>query len=596
MFSISRGYSILILVWCLINETNWLCFGHLIVKKSHSSAFLEYPQEFSRNPKKQRASSKLTSLAPIRKEELIESSLNFTGRSLGSFECWLAGTGKVGSNLTPFSHVVLAELLHTKQESAELSVRLKGALVNAVKQHPLLRACIKGNGERWETPVGFLLVGADFDPPRWCPMDATAEEIVERVLVEKILASKKDLDAYKTKYFEYELDNSNFDKENGPLWRVSWLRTTETPSSCLVFTFNHAISDQISANQLLHQILIHMGEEKLQEQPILTYKVPPSMEETVGARGMSLGTGSYAIQQMVNGGIPTVVIPQHLEKQAPNLRTFLPEESYLHPKNRQTFCAFREIPENTFSTFVKRCKKEGVTVTAALTAVQLAISASASRGNEANGANSEDVARQYKFLLAVDLRPFDLRPSENEEKKDWSGGTMVIAAGAVDFSVSIKDSFVNAVVNNSPKPSLDAQRRFWDLARQCRDQTLEFIRTEKVHETVVMFDMGWNYVNIRKVMWLEALNPKTLGRLYASGLSNMGLYKHKTDYGQISLKSLNYAVSQKVTGMLYQLSCGTINGNLFCTFQFAEPIVSRIDGEQYASQAIELINKLSLPE
>jgi len=213
------------------------------------------------------------------------------------------------------------------------------------------------------------------------------------------------------------------------------------------------------------------------------------------------------------------------------------------------------------------------------------MSAAAARGSE----EGEDSARLYKFLLAVDLRRFDAaKPNE-----DWTGGTMVCAGGAIDFAITLKDSFVEAIVNNSTSSSLVEQQQFWNLARQCREETLQFIKTDKVRETAIMFDWGMNYVDIREIMKLEAVNPKTLGRLYSTGLSNMGVFKYQTNYAQVLLKSLHYATSHTVTGILYQLSCGTINGDLFCTFQFTEPITSRNDGEKFASRAMELINQLS---
>lgn len=45
--------------------------------------------------------------------------------------------------------------------------------------------------------------------------------------------------------------------------------------------------------------------------------------------------------------------------------------------------------------------------------------------------------------------------------------------------------------------------------------------------------------------------------------------------GNLSLKRLHYGTSHSACGSLFQLSCGTVDGELFMTLQFAEPIVSR---------------------
>ncbi|CAN0555750.1 unnamed protein product, partial [Ectocarpus sp. 12 AP-2014] len=80
---------------------------------------------------------------------------------------------------------------------------------------------------------------------------------------------------------------------------------------------------------------------------------------------------------------------------------------------------------------------------------------------------------------------------------------------------------------------------------------------------------------------MQSRNPKTLGRAYTCGVSNMGRYPFDTQVGNLSLKAVHYGTSQSARGSLFQLSCGTIDGELYMTLQFAEPLVTREAGQAY---------------
>lgn len=51
--------------------------------------------------------------------------------------------------------------------------------------------------------------------------------------------------------------------------------------------------------------------------------------------------------------------------------------------------------------------------------------------------------------------------------------------------------------------------------------------------------------------------------------------------GDLSLKAVHYGTSQSGCGSLFQLSCGTVDGELFMTLQFAEPVVTRPAAQAY---------------
>lgn len=54
-----------------------------------------------------------------------------------------------------------------------------------------------------------------------------------------------------------------------------------------------------------------------------------------------------------------------------------------------------------------------------------------------------------------------------------------------------------------------------------------------------------------------------------------------TQVGDLSLKAVHYGTSQSACGSLFQLSCGTVEGELFMTLQFADPVVTRLKAKAY---------------
>lgn len=55
----------------------------------------------------------------------------------------------------------------------------------------------------------------------------------------------------------------------------------------------------------------------------------------------------------------------------------------------------------------------------------------------------------------------------------------------------------------------------------------------------------------------------------------------RVQVGGLSLRAVHYGTSQSACGSLFQLSCGTVDGELFMTLQFAEPVISRPTARAY---------------
>lgn len=107
---------------------------------------------------------------------------------------------------------------------------------------------------------------------------------------------------------------------------------------------------------------------------------------------------------------------------------------------------------------------------------------------------------------------------------------------------------------------------------------------------VRLFDWGMRSVEINDVVEKEADNPATAGRAYTCGVSNMGVFSGQGMYGPRRLHAVHYATSHSLTGSLYQLSCGTVGGQLCMTMHFCEPIVGRDTAAAFADSYVKLLH------
>jgi hypothetical protein len=61
--------------------------------------------------------------------------------------------------------------------------------------------------------------------------------------------------------FQAALDETDLDLRTGPLWRLTAVPEGEGERTALVLAFNHAISDQISTNSLIHELMHSLADE-----------------------------------------------------------------------------------------------------------------------------------------------------------------------------------------------------------------------------------------------------------------------------------------------------------------------------------------------
>ena len=170
------------------------------------------------------------------------------------------------------------------------------AIENAMATHPLLRSHVEGSGEPDERIDLFQMVRkGNPDPERFVApgndgdIGFTAQDVLKVVNVEA--GDDTALSQSWEGAFRRDLDDGSWcDTAAGPLWKVELHRSNNnndngSDTSCaLVLSFNHAISDQSSANLLLDQLLSDIADIDAKNSvhaPAIPQSMPLSLEESV---------------------------------------------------------------------------------------------------------------------------------------------------------------------------------------------------------------------------------------------------------------------------------------------------------------------------
>mmetsp|Transcript_5640 Transcript_5640/g.8481 ORF Transcript_5640/g.8481 Transcript_5640/m.8481 type:complete len:629 (-) Transcript_5640:247-2133(-) len=512
----------------------------------------------------------------------------FEGRVLGSFEKMLAKQRK-GSEVLSTPHVWVAIF-----DERKISMRALNASVAALlSRHPMLRASIQGTGLPEKVVLNTIRNSKDdFDPLRFEEIkDLSLEEIAACVLrPTKSCGSLMSFEKVWREEFEMELEDARFDRKVGPNWRARLIECRER--SALLFTMNHAIEDQKSANSILNEILVGVEEferakfspnPSLQilkrldfEFPVKNDRLPPSMETAiVGDAPFTLSTMSYLARKAVSGLLKPLLVHDHLSSDE---RANIAER----PEARQTICEFRVLEESVLNKMLKTCKENKVSLTSALCSATIMACSDVSHSPDSKRWNN------YKFLLAVDLRKFG--QGNDAAEGDWTGGSVACAGGAMDWVEGISANAGKEL--RSDAGGEKATREFWRVAHRCKREIANYVKSEVPKQAVSVFDFGMKSIEIGEVCELEARREETLGRAYTCGVSNMGKYPYSGTEKYVG--AIHYATSHSPWGSLYQLSCGTVGGKLSLTFQFVEPIVSREMGREFVESFMGCLEKALL--
>ena len=488
---------------------------------------------------------------------------------------------------------------------------LSQALEYVMESHPLLHAVVTGDGEP-EKRIDLFKMVRQGEPD---PLTFRAEPgrfHASDVLQVRTLPDRAALDASWKATFQLDLDDGSWCQvDKGPLWKVELHRLQDDSNAgcALVLSFNHAISDQSSANRLTDQILKRVAQIESSSSTATTTTSPPrhhempvTMEESVLGRhqswndvqvkGVTPSTIQYVASKAAEGLKHPVILPDSQEESTNNSNPLGGALNIISGQTaggqdtgqRQSTVQFRSLSKDATSALLSQCRAQGVSVSHALTA---AVTLTAT-----DFVGQQKKRRNYKVLHSLDMRRFGARLDHGE--------TVACMAGSHDLMHGpLPDGSGAALRRGSDNLDL-----FWNLAREGKQQTEQFIAAGGPEEAVRVFDFAMSISDLNNLVYLTAQSKDTKGRAYSAGLTNVGVYERQTafqeadeserdlikiQHGRYKVDDVFYATPHIQSGCLYPVSCMTVDGELKLTSNPVSPIVSEETNVRFADALVQLL-------
>jgi hypothetical protein len=399
---------------------------------------------------------------------------------------------------------------------------LSKAIDEAMESHPLLRCYVEGDGEPDRRIDAFQMV-REGDPnpctfvcPSWEESGFSHENVLTTIDVIDENDGSDDLTPLESswqKAFATNLDSGdNWCHVNqGPLWKVELHRQAKGGDKdlpcALVFTFNHAISDQSSANMLMDQILSNMAsieEHGGIQNKAVKQTIPVSMEESVlGMKqsfsdvqtdGMSLNTATYVAGKAAEGFRSPVILPDDKQTDGNGILGAMTIISGKAPggesdEERKSTVQFRSLSESTMKALLGKCKENAVTLSNVLSAAM----AYTATDFISNGTNNKNEERNYKVLQSLDMRRFGSKLDNCD--------TVACMAGSHDLMLGPLPDNSGEKMRKSSSP--DKETKFWELVKDSKLQTKEFIDSNGPQEATRVFDFAMTISDMNNLVVSE---------------------------------------------------------------------------------------------
>ena len=526
---------------------------------------------------------------------------------------------------TPFpqmNHVCVATLSATPPVASLLT-----AIDNAMKTHPLLRSHVEGSGEPDERIDLFNMVRkGNPDPERFVApnngddVGFTAQDVLKVVDVDS-----NDGGALSQSWeeaFRRDLDDGSWcTAADGPLWKVELHRSANSDAGsdapcALVLSFNHAISDQSSANLLLDQLLSDISDidaKSTVHAPAIPQSMPLSLEESVLGVGKSfedvqtdditLDTVQYVAGKAAEGFKSPVILPDDNTSAEDDGSGIVGALSTISGNSaggadaggaaaRKSAMSFRTLDKAATEALLAKCRKEKVSVTNALTAAVALTATDFIGGDDAQNSGKE---RNYKVLQSLDMRRFGAQLDSCE--------TVACMAGSMDLMLGPFPDKSGGSVRGTAAGSYETAQ-FWDLAREGKKQTAEFVESDGPAQATRVFDAFMTIADGNNLVHLTSESAASQGRAYSAGVSNVGVFERQravkregepdrdrlmSKHGKYEIQDIYFATPHSRSGCLYQVSGQTINGEMKLTFHPSKPIISEETNAAFADAFVNLL-------
>ena len=476
---------------------------------------------------------------------------------------------------------------------------LKLAIERTVAVHPLLRSCVQGDGEP-DRRIDLFQMVREGDPN---PCTFVTKPSVDMDEVVKLVETA-DCDSSWKSTFNRDLDDGSWcHSGKGPLWKLELHAKSASAAGepCfLVFSFNHAISDQSSVHRLVDQILDHLQsiEEKKETPMYKSNNMPVAMEDSVmGLKqrwkdvrlsGFSIQTVAYVAGKAAEGLRKPVILPESVDKQS-NLLGALKIISGQtaggkDEQARRSTLAFRRVSQETTSALLQACREKGVSMSNVLTAAMV---------YTASDYIGKRESRNYKVLQSLDMRRFGAQLDKGE--------TVACMAGSHDLIHGpLPDQSGEQLRQNPSDAKLEC---FWKVAMDGKEQTTRFIETDGPRQAVRVFDFAMSISDLNNLVHLTAQSKDTKGRAYSAGVTNVGVYERQEGFpladgtrrslllqrGRYRVEDVYFATPHTLSGCLFQLSGLTLDGELRLTFNPVSPIVSDGLNANFVDSFVQLL-------
>ena len=459
--------------------------------------------------------------------------------NINNVECWDRKSGSYAPNkdvvFPQMTHVCAVVLSATPAEDI-----FRRALQEAMAVHPLLNAHVEGDGEPEKRIDLMQMVGKG--DPHPCTFVAETDKpfSVENVLT--VYNNQDDVTQQWKDSFGRDLDEAGSlcNTESGPLWKLEWYRSSSLSANdkpcALVFSLNHAISNQSSLNRFVDQIVQNVASLEatgnISPSSKIYQDIPMSAEDSVlglgqrfsdiGPRAFSLKTVSYILGKAGESFRNPVILPDKTEESDDMLGAMqivfgkTAGGQVETSEDRQTTLQFRTLDAEGTSALLASCRENGVSISNALTAA-MTLTATDFTGGDVGDSS----LRNYKVLQSLDMRRFGHRLDKGE--------TVACMAGSHDLMLGpVKDGSGKAL--SSDQQTTDKQ--FWELAKESRRQTERFVQSNGPAEAVRVFDFAMTISDMTNLVHLTSQSKDTTGRAYSAGVTNVGVYERQSAFAR----------------------------------------------------------------
>lgn len=505
------------------------------------------------------------------------------------------------------NHVSCAILSATPSDTV-----LQKALDAAMQAHPLLHCRVDGDGEPDKRIDLFQMVRQGEPNPCTFVSEPNLFSALDVLKVIDVPSTDREaLDQSWQKSFNKNLDDGSWcDAAKGPLWKVELHRTASSSGPCaLLFSFNHAISDQSSANRLLDQILRNVAElESLgSTTPAIPQTMPLALEDSVlgvsrrwsdvQMDGVGTDTIRYVVNRAAEGFRNPVIVPDSAGRKEGsnplNALTIISGRAAGGQDNesqsRRSTLQFRSLSRESTSALLAKCRENEVSISNALTAA-----AALTATDVIDNGKPKRKSRNYKVLQSLDMRRYGAKLDQGE--------SVACMAGSMDLMLGPLADRSGRTLKQTYTP--EAATIFWNLARESSKQTIDFMESNGPEQAVRVFDFAMSISDLNNLVHLTAESKDNKGRAYSAGITNVGVYESQeafaridqsepavllVEHGKYKIQDIFFATTHTRSGCLYPASCITVDGSLKMTFNPVAPIVSDKTNANFADGFVELL-------